>query len=64
MPVPVTDETRAYMCRAFLQRAADESYARHMESEARRYGATDEQIANAWNLRATFLAPTVIRSAA
>lgn len=64
MTVNVTDETRAYMCLSFLLRSQDEDYARHMETEARRWGATDAQIADAWKTRARLNAPQVIEGAA
>lgn len=64
MPVPLTDEARAYMCRAYLIRSVDMDAARHWESEARHYGATPEQIADAYKTRAALNAPTVIRGTA
>lgn len=64
MSTPFTDEQRSYLCRAYLIRATDDAYARHMAAEAVAYGATEQQIADAWATRAAINAPTVIRGAA
>lgn len=62
MPVPLTDEARAYMCRAYLIRSVDQDAARHWESEARHYGATPEQIADAWHTRRVLNAPHILHT--